>query len=60
MNANPSNRLWHIVVLGAGFGGLTFCERFPSDTARITVFDRKNHHLFQILLHQAAATGGAS
>lgn len=46
-----------IVVLGAGFGGLTFCQNFPSDLARITVVDRQNHHLFQPLLYQVATAG---
>jgi NADH dehydrogenase len=47
----------HIVVLGAGFGGLTFCQKFRHRTARITLFDRQNHHLFQPLLYQVAAAG---
>jgi NADH dehydrogenase len=47
----------HIVVIGAGFGGLTFCKAFPAGLARITVIDRTNHHLFQPLLYQVAAAG---
>ncbi len=53
MNATPS-RLPHVVVLGAGFGGLTFAKEFPSHMARVTVVDRQNHHLFQPLLYQVA------
>jgi NADH dehydrogenase len=49
-----------IVVLGAGFGGLTFCKRFPSALARITLVDCQNHHLFQPLLYQVAAAGLAA
>ena len=45
---------FHIVVLGAGFGGLTFCKSFKHPNARITVVDRTNHHLFQPLLYQVA------
>ena len=45
---------FHIVVLGAGFGGLTFCKKFHSPSARITLVDRTNHHLFQPLLYQVA------
>jgi NADH:ubiquinone reductase (H+-translocating) len=45
---------FHIVVLGAGFGGLTFCKNFCSPTVRITLVDRTNHHLFQPLLYQVA------
>jgi NADH:ubiquinone reductase (H+-translocating) len=47
----------HIVVLGAGFGGLTFCQAFRHPVARITLFDRQNHHLFQPLLYQVATAG---
>jgi NADH dehydrogenase len=47
----------HILVLGAGFGGLTFCQNLRHPTARVTVVDRTNHHLFQPLLYQVAAAG---
>jgi NADH dehydrogenase len=47
----------HIIVLGAGFGGLTFCQAFQNRDARITLFDRQNHHLFQPLLYQVATAG---
>lgn len=47
----------HIVVLGGGFGGLTFCQAFSPSAARITLFDRQNHHLFQPLLYQVATAG---
>ena len=57
----PGNRtLPHIVVLVAGFGGLTFAQRFPAGLARLTVVDRQNHHLFQPLLYQVAAAGLAA
>src|SRR5258706_351236 len=46
-----------VVVVGAGFGGLTFCKHFQMADARITVVDRTNHHLFQPLLYQVAACG---
>jgi NADH:ubiquinone reductase (H+-translocating) len=57
MTTEPSTALPHIVVLGAGFAGLTFCQKFPSSLARITVVDRQNHHLFQPLLYQVATAG---
>ncbi len=47
-------KTFHVVVLGAGFGGLTFCKNFHSPNARITLVDRTNHHLFQPLLYQVA------
>lgn len=45
------------MVLGAGFGGLTFCQRFSHPDFRLTVVDRQNHHLFQPLLYQVATAG---
>jgi NADH dehydrogenase len=47
----------HVVVLGAGFGGLTFCQVFDHPAARVTLVDRQNHHLFQPLLYQVATAG---
>lgn len=47
----------HIVVLGAGFGGLNFCQCMPGANAEITLVDRQNHHLFQPLLYQVATAG---
>ena len=52
-----ANKHPHVVVLGAGFGGLTFCQEFKHPEARVTVVDRTNHHLFQPLLYQVAASG---
>lgn len=46
-----------IVVLGAGFGGLTFCQKFRHPRAAVTLVDRQNHHLFQPLLYQVATAG---
>src|SRR5437588_9489598 len=47
----------HILVVGAGFGGLTFCQSFGDREAKITLVDRQNHHLFQPLLYQVATAG---
>lgn len=46
-----------VVVLGAGFAGLTFCQSFQHPDAEITLIDRTNHHLFQPLLYQVATCG---
>jgi NADH dehydrogenase len=46
-----------VVVLGGGFGGLTFCQTFKHPAARVTIVDRQNHHLFQPLLYQVATAG---
>lgn len=53
----PPGSLPHIVVIGAGFGGLTFVQEFPEQLARITIIDRQNHHVFQPLLYQVATAG---
>jgi NADH:ubiquinone reductase (H+-translocating) len=47
----------HIVVLGSGFAGLTFCQDLQMSSVRITLVDRHNHHLFQPLLYQVAMAG---
>ena len=46
-----------VVVIGGGFGGLTFCQSFHHPNARIAIIDRHNHHLFQPLLYQVATAG---
>ncbi|HWA84879.1 MAG TPA: NAD(P)/FAD-dependent oxidoreductase [Opitutus sp.] len=57
MHVPERTSLPHIVVVGAGFGGLTFAQKFPGRLARVTVVDRQNHHLFQPLLYQVATAG---
>jgi NADH:quinone reductase (non-electrogenic) len=44
----------HIVIVGAGFGGLACARRLGGASARITVIDRRNYHLFVPLLYQVA------
>jgi NADH dehydrogenase len=44
----------HVVVVGAGFGGLETVHRLAGAPVEITIVDRRNHHLFQPLLYQAA------
>src|SRR5438094_10044579 len=47
----------HVVVVGAGFGGLAAARRLAETPVRVTVIDRRNHHLFQPLLYQVATAG---
>ncbi|CAN5212356.1 NAD(P)/FAD-dependent oxidoreductase [soil metagenome] len=54
-----SEKCHHIVILGAGFGGLYAAKALRRANADITVVDRRNFHLFQPLLYQIA-TGGLS
>lgn len=46
-----------IVIIGAGFGGLTAAKALAKAPADITVVDRRNYHLFQPLLYQVATAG---
>jgi len=47
----------HVVIIGAGFGGLTAAQSLKRAPVRITIVDRTNHHLFQPLLYQVAMAG---
>jgi NADH dehydrogenase len=49
-----SARRPHIVIVGAGFGGLEAARALARAPAEITVVDRHNYHLFQPLLYQVA------
>lgn len=46
----------HVVVVGGGFGGLQLVHGLEGAPVRITLIDRRNHHLFQPLLYQVATT----
>jgi NADH:ubiquinone reductase (H+-translocating) len=47
----------HVVILGGGFGGLAAARGLRDAAVRITLVDRRNHHLFQPLLYQVATAG---
>src|SRR5436190_914502 len=47
----------HVVVVGGGFAGLWAVRGLARDPVRITLVDRRNHHLFQPLLYQVATAG---
>ena len=49
MNSKP-----HVVIIGAGFGGLEAAKKLGGEAVRVTVIDRTNYHLFQPLLYQVA------
>jgi NADH:ubiquinone reductase (H+-translocating) len=54
MNSKTKPR---VVIVGAGFGGLTAARRIARLPVQVTVVDRKNHHTFQPLLYQVATAG---
>ncbi len=54
MDNKPKPR---VVIVGAGFGGLTAAQSLAHLPAQVVVIDRKNHHTFQPLLYQVATAG---
>jgi NADH dehydrogenase FAD-containing subunit len=44
----------HVVVVGGGFGGIAAVRGLRRTSCRITLVDRRNHHVFQPLLYQVA------
>ena len=46
----------HVVIVGGGFAGLYCAKRLRKAPVRLTVVDRRNHHLFQPLLYQVATS----
>jgi NADH:ubiquinone reductase (H+-translocating) len=56
MNGEPQTRHAqpHVVIVGAGFGGLNAARALRRANVRVTIIDRRNHHLFQPLLYQVA------
>ncbi|HEX6589022.1 MAG TPA: NAD(P)/FAD-dependent oxidoreductase [Longimicrobiales bacterium] len=49
-----SSHVPHVVILGGGFAGLRCARALRKAPVRITLIDRRNHHLFQPLLYQVA------
>ncbi len=43
-----------VVIIGGGFGGLHAAEALANEAVKVTLIDRKNHHIFQPLLYQVA------
>ena len=56
----PTGATPHVVIVGAGFGGLEVARGLAKANVRITVFDSRNHHLFQPLLYQVATASLAT
>jgi NADH dehydrogenase len=44
----------HVVIVGGGFAGVTAAKRLAHLPIRLTLIDRRNHHVFQPLLYQVA------
>ncbi|RYZ42389.1 MAG: NAD(P)/FAD-dependent oxidoreductase [Myxococcaceae bacterium] len=55
MERDSQDSRHHVVIVGAGFGGLEAAKALgKARDVRVTVVDRYNHHLFQPLLYQVA------
>jgi len=53
MARTPAHRP-HVVIIGAGFGGLAAAKRLAGQPVDVTLVDKRNYHLFQPLLYQVA------
>jgi len=52
-NAATSNAP-HVVIIGAGFGGLACAKELGGSAVKVTVIDRRNYNIFVPLLYQVA------
>ena len=50
----------HVVIIGAGFGGLAAAKELAKEPVTVTLVDRNNFHTFQPLLYPVATAGLAS
>jgi NADH dehydrogenase len=57
MTTMPADARPRVVVVGAGFGGLSATLALAKAPADVTLIDKRNYHLFQPLLYQVATAG---
>ena len=55
--ASPPPARPRVVIVGAGFGGLSATKTLGGRPVDVTLIDRQNYHLFQPLLYQVATAG---
>ena len=46
----------HVVILGAGFGGIKAAKLLADKDVDVTIVDKHNYHLFQPLLYQVSTS----
>ena len=51
-----SERKKRLIVIGGGFGGISFVKSLKNENVEIILIDKNNYHLFQPLLYQVAGT----
>ena len=54
LTPTPADARPHVVIVGAGFGGLACAQALGGRAVRVTIVDRRNYHLFVPLLYQVA------
>jgi NADH:ubiquinone reductase (H+-translocating) len=47
----------HVVIIGAGFGGLNAARHLANAPVQVTLINKQNYHVFQPLLYQVAIAG---
>ena len=53
----PETDLKRIVIIGAGFAGLTLAQKLAKHSFQVVLFDKNNYHTFQPLMYQVAMSG---
>jgi len=56
-SSETATRSPRVVIIGAGFAGLSAAKAFAGKAVDVTIIDRHNYHLFQPLLYQVATAG---
>lgn len=51
----PETKLPRIIVIGGGFGGVSFIKSIRKEAVQVVLFDRHNYHSFQPLLYQVSS-----
>lgn len=51
----PETKLPRIIVIGGGFGGVSFIKHIRKEAVQVVLFDRHNYHSFQPLLYQVSS-----
>ena len=46
----------HIIIIGGGFGGAATAKKLAKHGFEVTLFDKRNHFVFQPLLYQVATS----
>jgi NADH dehydrogenase len=57
MHRTKADPRCHVVIIGAGFGGLAAARALANSRFDVTLVDQHNYHLFQPLLYQVATAG---